>query len=318
MEKKLIRMMAAVLAVAMLLSVSALAAETGKVLKNLDLSEKCALLIDYSYENVPVAGAEFSLYRVADMDEDMVLTLCGEFAEYPVEVNGLKDEEFVKAANSLAGYVSLDGIKPLVKATTDAQGHAKVEGLKTGLYLVLGTPLKNDEGSYVVENQLIFLPHAETTAGPWQYDLTIKPKAEFVPTPIEPLKLQVIKVWDDKDSAAMYRPNEVTVHLLQNNTKYDTVVLNEENSWRHTWEGLDPGYNWSVTEEVPVGYTVAITLDTTRFIITNTCKTPPPTTPPPPSIPQTGQLWWPVPVLLMLGAGLMAMGFVWRKDDDEA
>ena len=318
MKKNITRIFAAILIVSMLLTVTAFADEAGKVLTKLDLSETCALLIDYSYEDVPVAGAEFHIFPVADMDKKMHLTLSGDFADYPVEVNGLENEQFVKAANSLASYVALDNIKPMAIITTDAQGHAELKNLKAGLYLVIGQPLQNDEGSYIVENQLLFLPHADNTAGPWQYELTIKPKAEFVPTPVEPLKLQVIKVWDDKDSAAMYRPNEVTVHLLQNNTKYDTVVLNDANSWRHTWEELDPGYNWSVSEEVPVGYTVAITLDTTRFIITNTCKTPPPTTPPPPSIPQTGQLWWPVPVLMLVGVGLLAMGFAWRKDDDEA
>lgn len=42
--------------------------------------------------------------------------------------------------------------------------------------------------------------------------------------------------------------------------------------------------------------------------------TPTPTTPPPP-IPQTGQLWWPVPLLGFLGAALFITGCVIRRRD---
>ena len=42
--------------------------------------------------------------------------------------------------------------------------------------------------------------------------------------------------------------------------------------------------------------------------------TPTPTTPPPP-IPQTGQLWWPVPLLAFLGAVLFIAGCVIRRRD---
>lgn len=40
-------------------------------------------------------------------------------------------------------------------------------------------------------------------------------------------------------------------------------------------------------------------------------KTPPP--PPPPSIPQTGQLWWPVPVLGALGVALLVAGIIIKR-----
>lgn len=49
--------------------------------------------------------------------------------------------------------------------------------------------------------------------------------------------------------------------------------------------------------------------------------TPPPTTPPPPTLPQTGQLNWPVPVLAVSGMALFAIGWVLRytgkREDNE-
>ena len=44
-------------------------------------------------------------------------------------------------------------------------------------------------------------------------------------------------------------------------------------------------------------------------------EAPSPTPAPPPEIPQTGQLWWPVPVLAILGFGLLAFGFALRRRD---
>ncbi|MBR2834672.1 MAG: hypothetical protein IKE43_03035 [Coriobacteriales bacterium] len=46
---------------------------------------------------------------------------------------------------------------------------------------------------------------------------------------------------------------------------------------------------------------------------TATKITPPPDPPTPPDVPQTGQLWWPVPVLLAVGIGIFALGVVMRR-----
>ncbi len=316
MRRNMLRMMICVIVCALLLSTIAYAAELP------DLTAKCSLTIEFSYDDAPVAGAEFKLYRVGDISKKYELSLSGEYKKYPVKVDGLDDVQFQKAADTLAGYVGLNGHKPMATVTTDAAGHAKLDKLDAGLYLMMGSPLKTEEGIYVVENQLLILPFAENTAGDWQYDLTITPKAEFEPVGPEPLKITVVKVWDDKDNGDILRPVSVTVHLLRNGEKFDTVVLSEETSWRHEWNDLDRSFSWSVAEDVPTDYTVSINLQGTAFIITNTCKEPPPTPPPsptpPPKIPQTGQLWWPVPVLMLIGVGLLAMGFIWRKEDEDA
>ena len=319
MKRNMLRVMAGIIVCAILLSTIAYAAELP------DLKAKCSVTLEFSYDDAPVAGAEFKFYRVGDLAYEKgkyVLSLSGDYKDYPVQVDGLDDVQFQKAADTLAGYVGLNGHEPMSVVTTDAEGVAKLTKLDAGLYLMMGTPLSTEEGIYVVENQLIILPFAENTAGEWTYDLTITPKAEFEPAGPEPLNITVAKVWDDKHNGDIERPVSVTVHLLRNGEKYDTVILSEETSWRHEWVGLDRSYNWSVAEEVPTDYTVSINLQGTAFIITNTAKEPPPTPPPsptpPPKIPQTGQLWWPVPVLMLIGVGLLAMGFIWRKEDEDA
>jgi len=39
------------------------------------------------------------------------------------------------------------------------------------------------------------------------------------------------------------------------------------------------------------------------------------TTPTPPSLPQTGQLWWPVPVLAAAGLFCLVLGLLRRRED---
>ena len=54
---------------------------------------------------------------------------------------------------------------------------------------------------------------------------------------------------------------------------------------------------------VPAGYTVTVTQEGTLFVVTNTYpgKTPP-------KLPQTGLLWWPVPLLACAGLALVLAG----------
>ena len=126
-----------------------------------------------------------------------------------------------------------------------------------------------------------------------------------------------MKVWNDAGQKHD-RPEKITVQLLKNGEVYDTVILNERNSWRYIWNDL-PKYDknglpieWRVVELTPEGYTVSITQESGTFVVTNTPKqpsvTPPTDQPKEPTLPQTGELWWPVPVLAAAGLLLIAAG----------
>ena len=123
--------------------------------------------------------------------------------------------------------------------------------------------------------------------------------------------VRVRKVWDDQGHENM-RPAQIEVLLLEDGQVYDTAVLNGSNDWEYTWSNLEEGRDWSVKEaSVPAGYSSAVTQEGGVFTLTNTYSPPPP--PAIPKIPQTGQLWWPIPVLA--GAGLVCylIGFLLRK-----
>ena len=85
---------------------------------------------------------------------------------------------------------------------------------------------------------------------------------------------------------------------------------------------------WSVSEaEVPNGYSVAVTREGNTVVLTNTAKKPTDKTTDKTvnkttdktsdKLPQTGQLWWPVLVLLFAGAICLLVGRVLRDRKEE-
>lgn len=100
-----------------------------------------------------------------------------------------------------------------------------------------------------------------------------------IPTPPpEDTTLTVRKIWEDDGKN---RPTAVTVELLDGETPYAKVELNEENQWTYTWDKLDKKREWNVREVgVPDGYTAAYAREGSVVTVTNTRPaTPPPTVP---------------------------------------
>ena len=86
-------------------------------------------------------------------------------------------------------------------------------------------------------------------------------------------QLTVQKVWDDNGDPS--RPASVTVNLMRNGVKVDSVELTEKMQWTHTWDLLDDlnedykGYTWTVEEEELDGYEVSYKAEGNTFFITN-------------------------------------------------
>ena len=119
------------------------------------------------------------------------------------------------------------------------------------------------------------------------------------------LTRRVQKRWDDAGYSSK-RPVAVTVELLRNGQVYDTVTLTAAVNWQHTWENLPSKDSlWTVREIVPPGYSVAFWQEGDTFILQNTYERM--------KLPQTGQLWWPVPILALGGLALVALGLGLKK-----
>ena len=285
-----------------------------------DADRSCGMTIRFTYEGAVLPDAEFAVYRVGELSAEGSLSLSGAYADYPVVVDGLADAQFRTAAETLYGYVQLDGHKADWTLTTNGEGVATLSDLPCGLYLVAGAPYVNEGSTCVTAPVLLTLPNYNDIADEWVYSVEILPKCR---AESDDHSLKVLKVWEDAGNEAA-RPTEVAVKLLRDGEVAETVKLNKENNWRYIWEQLDGSAVWTVVEEINDNYTVVVEREGVTYVITNTVKNtlpdPSPTPTPVPSktpIPQTGQVWWPVPVLLMAGVLLIAVGMIGRKEDDD-
>lgn len=327
------------LAVCLVLSAVLSAFATGSI----DTDRHISLTIHYTDAGTPFVGAEFSIYQVATVDEEGNLTTTERFSDYNVNITDGNDESWKALATTLEGYVLRDNLSPTDTQLTDEQGLASFpsEGVKLtpGFYLVLGTRLTIDEVIYETLPFMLLMPTQDPDAKEWKYDVTLSPKYELLSLHgHEKVTCKVLKAWNDKGYEAK-RPDGVVMQLLCDGKVYDTVTLNEENNWRYIWSDLDATHQWRVVEQVPDGYTVQVSREGVTFLITNSREenNPPtepsenptkpvdpdkpsnpdspdstvkPATPDDPTLPQTSQLWWPVPILSAAGLLLIAIGFI--------
>ncbi len=75
----------------------------------------------------------------------------------------------------------------------------------------------------------------------------------------------VQKIWDDADDKDSLRPKSIDVKVLRNHTAWDTITLNENNNWSHTYldiEAEDENHNpyvYTLDEiNIPPGYNAVI------------------------------------------------------------
>ncbi len=343
--KRMTRALMVVLAAVLLFPIQTKAA--GRI----DLTHDCALTISYRDVQIPLVGAGFSIYRVADVDENGELAVTENFAQFNVDIRGKNDEAWRNLASTLEGYVLRDAIPSVDSGTTDLRGQLVFptggKKLTPGLYLVLGQRHRQNGMIYDAQPFMVMLPALDKEANDWDYDVEAAPKHSSQPEPEEggTVDRRVLKIWRDAGHE-QERPHSVTAQLLKDGVVVDSVILSEANGWGYTWEDLDSGSQWLVVEAASGDYTVEIVREGVTFVVVNTSQEPedPPSPTPPddtdipdepvpggptepdpgehipdgpvplgPMLPQTGQLWWPAPLLIAAGLLLIVMGLLRRR-----
>ena len=282
-----------------------------------DLTKPVSLTVHHVYnpsgENIPLTGVEFSLYLVAKMGQGGALTAEPAFSRY---VTGGSQADWEKTLNRLISDFPA-GVTPVDKAKTDKNGDAVFpsEGktLVPGLYYVPGTKTVKNGWIYTTSPFLVSLPNYFD--GQWVYAQQVNAKSS---READITDIEVVKVWKDSCHPKR-RPEEITVTLLCDGEIADlddaVVTLSKDNNWKYTWSDLDATCEWTVTEERVKGYNnPKVKKNGTIITVTNTCNRP--EHPRGGKLPQTGQLWWPVPVLLLAGLVLVIVGLLRRKEDN--
>lgn len=235
----------------------------------------------------PVSNMQVSLYRVADENYKLV----DAFSHYSIDLK----QDVQGAANALENRILMDGIEADASGFSDSSCKASFTGLETGIYLVVGKEVFQDGVFYMPQVSLVSLSG----------DLSVDLKFE---TSDKPSRIHVLKVWkrDNKKS----RPKSIEVCLLRSDgIVVDRVVLNSDNQWSTTWDNLSTLYTYRVMEtSVPSGYKESCSWEKDTIILTNTGNYTDKVEKKDEVLPNSGQLWWPVPVLLFVGLVLFGLG----------
>lgn len=313
----------------------------------IDTDVNVSVSFQYAGKKGPVTGASFHVYHVADVAENGSYIIKDAFKDIPIAFDDLTQNGWQQLATTLKGYVWKEQIAKLDSGATDKEGMLKFPSdgvsMKPGLYLILGDTRMIGDYTYYATPFLIRLPDYNTEDGKLKYDVNVVPKYHWKYDSADlsenGITRKVLKVWKDAEGESV-RPEAITVQLLRDGQPHKKVMLHEGNNWRYTWYDLHPGYDWMVVEENVPGYTVNIRQEGITFVITNTYTPETPTEPSDDGIsseyndeegrlgvlgdwnedffmqtlPQTGQLWWPVPVLVCLGLVCMMIGAVCRRN----
>lgn len=277
----------------------------------------CALTLECE-----AAGTEISLYQITEGLEEEAYKLTSDFKGYCNKVKGLDELETLEAEGwrSLAGTleecVLADKIKPHSKKKVGEKGTVTWTGLSRGLYLVVGTQTNDKYFRYTPSPMIIMLPK-QTDAGSWDNHGVIKynkfEKEELKKT----TSIEVMKIWKDSENKKS-RPSEVTIELLRDGKSYDTVKLNVKNNWKYQWSDLSSENRWTIREkDTSSSYRVEYSKTGNKVYVINHYKktdiSEKKDTPKKTKLPQTGQLWWPVPILAIIGFAVWMIGWMKRR-----
>ncbi|MEE1227769.1 MAG: Cna B-type domain-containing protein [Lachnospiraceae bacterium] len=303
--------------------------------------KKGSITLKYPFENVT-----FHAYRVGEWD--------GSAGEFKLIEPYSKDNQITmldlqghgqKLAESLADIIEAGQYKADYNTTTKSEND-KVTGvfkeLPYGVYVVTGDTQQEDNGYAVTTRSatpsLVFIPGENDENSPLTEDITIdvKPMESQMDKAYD---LSVYKLWSDKENQAKARPEKIQVGLYNKVTKKveDKQTLSQANNWSYTWTQLSKKYVYSIIEypENQDYYLTEVSYNKGAVTLTNTyiphkeknvSANPTNKVTPKKSgtkntvakkLPQTGQLWWPVPFLVCLGLISLIIGLV-RKNKNRA
>lgn len=283
-----------------------------RAIEHIDLSRTGTLTVESWFGQTPMQGASFRLYKIALPDVQCNLTALPPFAQAAGDLNHLDQAGWAALAQELMALVDGQGLTPTRTGKTDETGRLRFEELDLALYLLISDWHTQDTVQYQQQPVLVMVPgRDQADADTWDYSVTVTNKAVTAKT-----ALKVLKFWEDKENAGGKRPKSITIWLCQDGQDYEKITLPVDGKWEYTWQDLPYGHTWTVREEPIPNYAEGKPQrddkDTTQIVytITNTYQPPDPG-----KLPQTGQLWWPVPVLLMAGLLLVVVGLIRRRGD---
>lgn len=147
--------------------------------------ENCRLTLTLAFGEQSVEGAEFSLYRVGEMQMSggaAGFVPLAAYAKVCASFDGMTASQNRQYAEQLAAMVDLNA--PNARARTGKDGGASYENLTAGMYLAVQTGASGQAQAFeTCKPFLVSLPTADPESGAWSNELAIRAKAEPTPSP---------------------------------------------------------------------------------------------------------------------------------------
>ena len=298
-----------------------------------------------------LSGMTWRFYHAGKRSGNTIVP-SGNFSGYKVTFGDLSADALMAAASTFESYAVLDGIAPNAEGVTDSDGRIRFADLEPGIYLVCGDKLTVGKGTYTPAPMFVEVSESNP-------DMTAYPKFTYQDVlGADTERFRLMKIWENDEEFPQDRSASVDVEIYCNSVLKETVTLSEENDWTYSWTAKTSDV-WRVKEiNIPEHYTVIYRSNENQFVVVNTHDkdVPPVTTTTTTAItttsgtvtgtsvkdtttvtkvrttssttkktesklPQTGQLWWPVPILAIggiifvgIGCRLIARN---KKEDDQ-
>lgn len=264
-------------------------------------SGSCGINVRMLYDGKPLAGGSLTLYQVGYVNgQSMEFTLTSDFAGSNEELGGFATDYKSSLARNLWMYAKNHNIQGTTKEI-GATGEVKFEGLDFGLYLV--TQDSHANGYDAIDPFLVSLPMYTEEEG-YDYYIDAEPKIDK-PNPPSP------------GGGDEEKPDEPSSEVSSEPESSQPESSEPESSQPESSqpESSQPGESSEPTSSEP-GSTPGGTTPGGNTPGGNTPggNTPGGGTTPgggssTPTLPQTGQLNWPIPVLVVAGLSLILVGW---------
>lgn len=260
-----------------------------------DFSKKGTITITLkeSNDNTKITGASLTIYQIAnavDKNHNLAFEYQENIIDCQADLTNLSNNNLANEIDECITNISL----PTQTKLTDGLGTVTFDNLNLGLYLVKQT--NKVAGYSSIEPFLIMIPQVEDNN--WIYNINAKPKTDIISV----IDLSVEKVWNNSSKQEKH-PESITVELYKGEKLLDTITLNEQNNWTHTWKELEKSNQYQVLEiNIPKGYVASYRQEGNKFIITNTK-----------SLVQTGANVLLIELLLISGIIFVIIGIICEK-----
>ena len=122
-----------------------------------------------------ISGAEFSIYKIADISDSDEYVAVSPYDEYSFDLNVSDSESVKELIKKIENCIDDNGVEPYATGIVDSDGSLTFNNLEKGLYIIIGNDCKKNNTIYTPVSSLVRVPEKDDD-GSYIYQVTVYPK----------------------------------------------------------------------------------------------------------------------------------------------